>query len=219
MSELIALRAADGHELVAYRAGPAGAGLGLVVVQEIFGVNRHMREVCDRLGERGFAVVAPALFDRVERGVELGYGPADIARGRDLRTRVPEAGAIADIEAAAAVLPARCGIVGYCWGGSIAWWGATRTTAFKAAVGWYGGNIAATRDETPHCPVQLHFGELDHGIPMTDVRAIQAAQPSVELFTYPGAGHGFGCDERDSFNPAANALAEARTLEFLAAHL
>ncbi len=219
MSELIALRAKDGHELVAYRAGAKDAALGVVVVQEIFGVNRHMREVCDRIADRGFAVVAPALFDRVERGIELGYGPADSARGRELRSRVPDAGAVADIEVAASVLPAQCAIVGYCWGGTIAWWGATRTHAFKAAVAWYGGGIAATRDESPHCPVQLHFGELDGGISMDDVRAIRIAQPEIELFTYPGVGHGFGCDERDSFNAAANDLAEARTLEFLAAHL
>ena len=215
MGETIRLNAADGHELSAYRAGPE-AGRGLVVVQEIFGVNGHMRSVCDRFAAAGYAVVAPAMFDRVQRGVELGYGPEDVAVGRELRTKVPDAGVVADIEAAASALPgASIGIVGYCWGGTVSWWGATRTRRFKAAVGWYGGGIAATRGERPHCPVQLHFGAEDKGIPLSDVEAIRQAQPEVEVFVYPGAGHGFGCDDRDSFNPQARDLAEQRTLAFL----
>ena len=133
---------------------------------------------------------------------------------------MPEAGTIADIEAAAAALGRRhLGIVGYCWGGSLAWLGATRTILFSAASGWYGGAIAATRTETPHCPVQLHFGEQDHGIPLTDVEAIRATQPGVEIHVYPGAGHGFGCDERGSFSPKDAALAQERTLAFFAKHL
>jgi len=219
MGETIELHAADGHRFSAYRAGPE-QGHGLVVVQEIFGLNHHMRTVCDRFAAAGWSVVAPAMFDRVQRGVELGYGPEGVAAGRELRTKVPEAGIIADIEAAANALAGPAvGIVGYCWGGTVAWWGATRSRSFKAAVSWYGGGIAATRTETPHCPVQLHFGEQDHGIPLTDVDAIRAAQPGVEVFVYPGAGHGFGCDERDSFKPDVRDLAQQRTLAFLEQHV
>jgi carboxymethylenebutenolidase len=214
------LTASDGHTLSAWTAGAVDAPHGLVVVQEIFGVNRHMRSVCERFAAAGYPVVAPALFDRVERGVELGYRPEDVARGRELRSRVPDSGVISDIEASAQALAGkRLGIVGFCWGGTVAWWGATRTTRFKAAVGWYGGGIAATRNETPHCPVQLHFGETDASIPLADVEAIRAAQPEVEIFTYPGAGHGFGCDERSSYSAKDASLAEQRTLAFLRQHL
>ncbi|MGG5811809.1 dienelactone hydrolase family protein [Falsiroseomonas sp. CW058] len=217
----IQLTASDGHRLSAYTAGPADAKRGLVVVQEIFGVNHHMRTVCDRLAAEGYAVVCPALFDRVEREVELGYQPADVQRGRDLRAKVPEAGTLADVEAAAAALPAGAarGIIGYCWGGSVAWWGATRSHSFRAAVGWYGGGIAGTRTEVPNCPVQLHFGDKDASIPMADVELIRAAQPGVEVFVYPGAQHGFGCDERGTYSAPDAALAQRRSLGFLATHL
>jgi carboxymethylenebutenolidase len=179
-----------------------------------------MREVCDGFAAQGYAVIAPALFDRIQRGVELGYDPDGMAAGRELRTKVPEAGTLADVEAAAGALGgASLGIVGYCWGGTVAWWGATRTHAFKAAVGWYGGGIAATRDEHPNCPVQLHFGEQDHGIPLSDVDKIRHAQPGVEIFVYEGAGHGFGCTDRDSFNRDARDRAQERTLAFFRAHL
>ena len=218
MGRMIELQAADGHRFTAYRAGADGAAAGLVVLQEIFGVNRHMRNVCDRFAAEGYAVLAPALFDRVERSVELGYDEQGRARGMALRAEVPAAGAMADIEAAASGLEGssgQLGIVGYCWGGTLAWWGATRTHRFAAAVGWYGGGIAGTREESPHCAVQLHFGAEDKGIPLTDVEAIRAAQPGVEIYIYPGAGHGFGCDERDSFDPAATIQAQSRTLAFL----
>ena len=218
MGSTIDLQAADGHQLSAYRAGSGDRGL--VVIQEIFGVNHHMREVCDDFAAQGYSVVCPALFDRVQRGVELGYVPDDVTTGRDLRAKVPEAGTLADVAAAVAALTGSAlGIVGYCWGGTVAWWGATRSQSFKAAVGWYGGGIAGTRTETPHCPVQLHFGELDKGIPLSDVEMIREAQPGVEIFVYPGAGHGFGCDDRASFNKEARDLARQRTLAFLEQHL
>ncbi len=219
MGIMVALHAADGHTLRAYRAGPDEAARGLVVVQEIFGVNHHIRKVCDRFAALGYAVVAPALFDRVQREVELGYGPENVKAGLALRAQVPKAGIVADIGAGAAALPAACGIVGYCWGGTVAWWGAMGTSLFRAAVGWYGGGIAQAKGGTPHCPVQLHLGEKDASIPMNSVRAIQAAQLGVEIHTYPGAGHGFGCDERAEFDPAAYQLAEERTLAFLETHL
>ncbi|WP_270937310.1 dienelactone hydrolase family protein [Falsiroseomonas oryzae] len=217
----IELTASDGHRLAAWKDGPADARRALVVVQEIFGVNHHMRNVCARFAREGYAVVAPALFDRTERKVELGYTPDDVARGRELRGRVPEAGTLADIEAAAAALPAgaKRGIVGYCWGGTVAWWGATRSTSFAAASGWYGGGVAASKDARTNCPTQLHFGEKDASIPMADVEAVKAAQPGVEIFVYPGAQHGFGCDERGSYSRPDAELAWERTLAFFAKQL
>ena len=215
------LRAEDGHTFAAYTAGPRDATRGLVVVQEIFGVNSHMRRVCDDFAAQGYAVVCPALFDRTERGVQLGYAPADVERGRELRGRVDPAETLLDIQAAAAALPtgARHGIVGYCWGGTVAWHGATRTGDFAAAVGWYGGGIAAAKDEAPRCPAQLHFGEMDASIPLADVEAIRAARPEIEIYVYNGAGHGFGCDERSSYSPGDATLARRRTLEFFERHL
>ena len=217
----IQLTAADGHTLSAYAAGPQDASRALVVVQEIFGVNRHMRRVCDDFAKQGYAVICPALFDRTERGVELGYEPADVARGRDLRGTIAAELTVLDIRAAAAALPraAKRGIVGYCWGGTVAWHGATRTSDFAASVGWYGGGIAAARDEKPHCPVQLHFGEKDTSIPMSDVEAVRAARPEVEIFVYQGAGHGFGCEERGSHKADDAGLAQQRTLAFFGRHL
>ncbi|MDB5411970.1 MAG: dienelactone hydrolase family protein [Rubritepida sp.] len=217
----ITLTAADGHRFGAYQAGPRDATRSLVVVQEIFGVNRHMRRVADSFAAEGYAVICPALFDRAERGVQLGYEAADVARGRDLRGGIDEHATLLDILAAAGALPAGAsrGIVGYCWGGTVAWHGATRSSAFKAAIGWYGGGIVAAKSEVPRCPVQLHFGEKDGSIPMLDVEAIRAARPEVEVHVYAGAGHGFGCEERGSYVPADAALAQQRTLEFFAKHL
>ncbi|MBV9654366.1 MAG: dienelactone hydrolase family protein [Acetobacteraceae bacterium] len=220
MPDTIRLTAADGHQLAAYRASAADASAGLVVIQEIFGVNRHMRAVCDAFAAEGYAAVAPALFDRVEPGVELGYGPADIERGKALRGRLDDAAVLLDVAAAAASLGGlRAGIVGYCFGGTVAWWGATRTPLFAAAVSWYGGGIAGTRSERPNCPVQMHFGGRDQSIPISDVEAIRAAQPDAEVFIYPEAQHGFGCEERSAFSPVDYGQAQSRTLAFFAEHL
>jgi carboxymethylenebutenolidase len=217
----ITLTAADGHSFMAYVTGPRDARAALVVVQEIFGVNRHMRRVADSFAAAGYAVILPALFDRTERGVELGYAPEDVARGRALRGRIDEHKTLLDILAAAGALPPSVprGIVGYCWGGTVAWHGAARSSAFAAAVGWYGGGIAAARQEAPRCPTQLHFGEVDASIPMADVDAVRGARPEVEVFVYTGAGHGFGCEERGSYVPADAALAQERTLAFFSRHL
>lgn len=216
------ITAADGHRLSTYMAGSEeDADRALVIVQEIFGVNDHMRYVADTFAREGYFVVVPALFDRAERDVELGYGPDDIDRGLRLRSEIPEDKVLLDILAAAGALPSGIprGIVGYCWGGTVAWQAAARSTAFRAAVGWYGGGIAAARSEVPTCPVQLHFGEKDGSIPMSDVAAIQAARPEAEVFVYPGAGHGFGCEARGSYVPKDAALAQRRTLDFFAKHL
>jgi carboxymethylenebutenolidase len=218
---MISLTTADGHRLAAYRTGPQNADRALVVVQEIFGVNNHIRNVADAFAAEGYAVIAPALFDRVGPGIELGYEAADVAQGRELRGKIDAGLTVLDILAAAAALPrgVKRGIVGYCWGGTVAWHGATRTAAFSAASGWYGGGVAAAKDEVARCPVQLHFGETDASIPMTDVEAVRAAQPGVEIHVYAGAGHGFACDERGSYSAKDAALAQKRTLEFFARHL
>ncbi len=220
MGSIIEIKAADGFTLSAYTAGPKGGTKGLVVIQEIFGVNHHMQDMCDRFAAQGYAVCAPALFDRAERGVELGYTPEDIDKGRNYRMKLTDQGVMADVEAAASYLAGRkLGIVGYCFGGTVAWWGATRSRSFAASSCWYGGGIAGTKDERPNCPVQMHFGEKDASIPMTDVAAIRAAQPKAESYVYPGAQHGFGCDERGSFSKEAYELAQQRTLAFFAKHL
>jgi carboxymethylenebutenolidase len=220
MGTTVTLKAADGFALSAYVAGSPGAKAGLVVIQEIFGLNHHIRDMADRFAHDGYYVCAPALFDRVRPGIELGYTADDIAQGRDYRMKLKDSDVVADVEAAAAHLGARkLGIVGYCFGGTVAWWGATRTTKFAAASCWYGGGIAGTKDERPHCPVQMHFGEKDASIPMTDVDAIRAAQPKADIHVYMGAQHGFGCDERGSFSKPDYELAQRRTLEFFARNL
>jgi carboxymethylenebutenolidase len=217
---MMKLTAGDGHQFSAFEAGNVNAPRGLVVVQEIFGVNAHMRLVSERLAGFGYHVLCPAFFDRVESGVELGYTPEDVQRGLALRAKIPEEASLMDIAAAAAAFGGRpVGIIGYCWGGSLAWLGATKSHNFKAAIGWYGGAIAAQKNNKPNCPVQLHFGEADAGIPMSDVAAIKAVQPGVEVFTYPGAQHGFGCEERPSYSPKDCELAELRSLAFFAEHL
>ena len=217
MGTTIDLKAADGFTLSAYTAGPTGGTKGIVVIQEIFGVNHHMRDMADRFGALGYSVCAPALFDRVEKGVELGYTQDDIAKGRDYRMKLNDAQVMADVEAAANYLAGKkLGIVGYCFGGTVAWWGATRSHSFAASSCWYGGGVAGTKDERPNCPVQMHFGEKDASIPMTDVEAIRAAQPKAETYVYMGAQHGFGCDERGSFSKPDYELAQKRTLDFFA---
>ncbi len=217
----IQLTASDRHKLNAYVAGPEDAQSGIVVVQEIFGVNSHMRNVADQFAAQGYRVICPALFDRAETGVELGYTPEDVKRGLELRSKIAEGETLLDIEAAAsAFAPAvKLGIVGYCWGGTIAWLAACRSRRFSASSCWYGGGIAQSREETPQIPVQMHFGLEDGSIPPQDIALIQAAQPGVDIHTYPGAGHGFGCEQRGSFHPQSAALAQKRTLAFFQEHL
>jgi len=220
MGETITLKAADGHSFAAYTAGPKDAKKGLIVIQEIFGVNHHIRNVVDQWAARGYLTIAPALFDRAEPGIETGYDADDRKRGMEARGKVPEAGAIADIEAASKWLGDKPkGVIGFCWGGSLAWLTATRTNAVKAASAWYGGGIAATKDEKAKVPVQMHFGEKDGSIPMTDVDAVRAAQPKADVYVYLGAQHGFGCDERGSYSKPDYDLAQSRTLEFFAKNL
>jgi carboxymethylenebutenolidase len=217
-TEKIVLRAKDGQEIGAYVAWPDAAPVAaLVVIQEIFGVNAHIRRVTDSYAKDGFLAIAPALFDRIEKGVELAYEGSDAARARSFIPRLDMEKAVLDVEAAvqyaAKSTGKKIGVVGYCWGGSLAWLTATRLPV-QAAVGYYGGRIAAYAHEQPKAPVMLHFGTEDQHIPKADVDKIQAAHPEVEIYWYE-AGHGFNCDARASYNPEAATLARERSLAFL----
>ncbi len=221
MGTWIELTAADGAKVAAYRAEPVEPRRGgLVVIQEIFGVNRHIRSVCDGFAADGYLVVAPALFDRYQKGVDWGYTPDDIARGREMRGHADTAAALLDVEAAKSVAAAagKVAVVGYCWGGLIAWFAAARVRGIACAITYYGGGMPDAVGERPHCPVLGHFGEHDPNIPLDGVEALAAEHSSVQVFTY-AAGHGFNCDERASFDAAAAKLARERTLAFLREHV
>ena len=221
MGHTIELTAGDGHRLHAYEASPGGRARGaVVVVQEIFGVNAHIRSVADAYAASGYRVVAPALFDRVQPNVELGYADADIAEGRRIRGRVSFDHALADVDAARAALAqsGNVGIVGYCWGGTVTWLAAARLDGFAAASSYYGGGIGQFASEHPRCPTQCHFGEKDHAIPQSEVEAVRRANPDVPIFMYP-AGHGFSCDARASYDADSAALARRRTLEWFAKYV
>lgn len=220
MGEPIALTASDGFVLDAYRADPPGPPRGgLVVVQEIFGVNPHIRSLADSYAAQGYCVIAPALFDRARKGVELRYDQPGIAEGAGLARSIQPADTMKDVAAAVDALKAagQVGIVGYCWGGTLAF-AAALDLPVSAAVGYYGGGIAGLLDRTPAVPTMLHFGEHDDHIPMSDVEKIKVAEPSVQVFTY-GAGHGFNCDARGSYDKASAELASSRTLPFLREHV
>lgn len=224
MGEHVKLRAADGFELDAYVARPAGTpAAGLVVVQEAFGVNRHIREVTDEWAKDGFLAVAPALFDRVERGVELGYSEEDLKKGMAIIQKGTPDERVMDV--AAALDYARketgkkVGVIGYCLGGSMAWLAATRLNP-DAAVGYYGSQIPRYAEEALHAPVMLHFGAEDAHIPKSQIDAnVAAAHPEVPIYWYAGAGHGFNTTDRASYNPEAAKLARERSLEFLKKNL
>ncbi len=218
----LALTAADGHALSAYRADPPKGTKprgAIVVIQEIFGVNSHMRRTTDGFVADGYVAICPALFDRLGKGIELGYTPDDVAKGRELRGKIAWEAVLADMAAAikAAREVGKVGVVGYCWGGSVAWRTATQLTV-DAAVGYYGGQVAEFAAETPKCPVMLHFGEKDAGIPMTQVETVRRHHPALPVHVYD-ADHGFNCDDRKQYDAAAAKLARQRTLEFFRAHI
>jgi carboxymethylenebutenolidase len=223
MGETLTLTAEDGHKFAAYRAQPSGAPRGgLVVVQEIFGVNQHIRKVADGFAADGYVVIAPALFDRVERGYETGYAAQDIERGRATRGKLSTDQAMTDVKATVKELQKagfKVGVVGYCFGGTIAWLAATRIDGVAAAVGYYGGGVADAADEKPKAAVMLHFGETDASIPKEAYEKVMKAHPTVPAFVYPGAGHGFVCDERGSYQAEAAKLARERTIEFFRKHI
>ncbi len=221
MGQHVRLTASDNHQLGGYRAEPEGTPKGgIVVAQEIFGVNRHMRHVCDRLAAAGYVATAPALFDRFVRDFESGYSPEEVANARKHLGNIDWDAMLRDVAAAADDLRTAgpVGVVGFCMGGSVAFLAATRLPGISAAIAFYGGQIVRFADEKAKCPVQMHFGEKDDHIPMKDVDAIRSRQPQAEIFTYP-AGHGFYCDERGSFHQQSATEAWQRTLAFLAANL
>lgn len=230
MGQFIDLKAADGFVFPAYVAQPAGQPRGgVVVLQEIFGVNAHIRAVADGYAAAGYLAVAPATFHRVKAGVELGYTPDDMSAGMALKTTVealgmnPAApGVLQDIQAAIdhAAGAGKVGVVGYCWGGLLTWRTACLLRGVSAAVPYYGGGITTEAEvaRQPKCPVLAHFGEKDHWIPLDGVEAFKRAHPEVEVHIY-GANHGFNCDHRGAWDASAAAQARERTLAFFGQHV
>lgn len=219
MGETVNLQTSDGHQLGAYVAKPQGDPIaGLVIVQEIFGVNAHIRSVADGFAQQGFFAVAPPLFDRFEKNVDLGYEGEDRNKAMALMQKLNIDNAVKDVDAALDYAKKQSGkptmVVGYCFGGTVAWLAAARLSP-AAAVAYYGGNIANFINEKPRVPVMLHFGQDDAHIPAADVDRIAKTHPEVEIYWYEGAGHGFNCSARSSYNAQAAAMALERTLEFL----
>ena len=222
MGQDIRLKASDGFELGGYRADPAGAPkAAIVVIQEIFGVNHHIRSVCDRLAKAGYVAIAPSIFDRIEPNFTSGYTPDEVANARKFVANPDWAAMLLDTQAAIDAVKSigPVGIIGFCLGGSVAYVAATRLSGLSAAVGYYGGAVVRFADEKPEVPTQLHFGEKDAGIPLTDVETIKTKRPDVEVFIYPGAQHGFHCDERGSYDKTSADIAWPRSLDFFAKNL
>lgn len=222
MGEKTQLTSADGFTLGAYQAEPDSDAVGaVVVIQEIFGVNGHIREVVDGYAAAGYVAIAPQIFDRVEPDIELGYEEPDMGRGIEIAFQALDRDvALQDIQAAidAASVYGKVGVVGYCFGGLLAWLSACELNGVSAASAYYGGGLAAEAGRTAQCPVMMHFGELDAHIPLSDVALVREAQPDAEVFVY-AADHGFNCNHRASYNAEAAALAKSRTEAFFAGHL
>jgi carboxymethylenebutenolidase len=226
MSHFVNLTASDGFSLPAYVTQPKGSARGgVVVLQEIFGINAHIRATADAYAAQGYLAVAPATFHRVQTDVDMGYSPNDIAAGVAFKAEVeglPAPGVMPDMAAAMAYAAqaGRVGIVGYCWGGLLAWRAASLLPGLSAAVAYYGGGMTTPTEvvRQPQCPVMCHFGEFNHAIPVETARAFALAHPEVTVHLYP-AKHGFNCDHREAFDPTAAALAQKRTLAFLAQHV
>jgi|TARA_B110000238_G_C16132049_1_gene441918 carboxymethylenebutenolidase len=222
MNDSIELTGADGFAFSAYLAKPTGEIKGrVVVIQEIFGVNDHIREVCDGYAEEGYIALAPALFDRVAPGIELGYEGDDMAQGVEIAMGTLEMpNTLSDVQAAIDYLAkdGKVGVVGYCFGGLLTWLSAADANNIACASGYYGGGIAQSIEKAPKVPTILHFGDLDAHIPIPDVKSIDEAHPEVMVYTYD-ADHGFNCDHRGSYNESAAALARQRTLGFFEQYL
>lgn len=225
MGETVALTAEDGYRLGAYRAESAkSTGRGVVVLQEFYGLNAHIEEVCNRFAAEGYTAISPALYHRIDESPPLGptipYGDDSVPLGREMRARVGWANSVMDTRAAVAALSDCSGVavVGYCWGGTLAWLAASRIP-IGCAVGYYGGQIDQFLDDRPQCPLMLHFGAADKYIARDRVERIRSTVPDVPVHLYDEAGHGFNCDHSDEYRPAAARLAHARTLEFFARNL
>lgn len=220
-SSTIELTAADGHRFAAYVATPEGKARGAIVIApEIFGVNSHIRSVADGYAADGYLAIAPALFDRAQRGYDTGYSPDEIQAGIAVMQKVDMADAMKDVAAcvAHAAQAGKVAIVGYCWGGTVAWVAAARVGGLACSIPYYGGGIPSFADEKPACPVMFHFGEQDKSPTPEQARKVAAANPSAIAHFYD-AGHGFNCDQRGSYDAAASKLARGRTLEFLGKHV
>lgn len=214
MSQKIELKAADGHRFETYVASPNGDVAGVVVIApEIFGVNAHIRSVADQFAADGFLTLAPALFDRSEPGYEAGYDDTAIAAGRAIIGEIDMDASLRDIQACIdhGAQHGKVGLVGYCWGGTIAWLAATRLPDLNCSVAYYGGGIGDYSTETPQCPTMLHFGEKDTHPTLEVAKQVASANPKAQSFFYP-AGHGFNCDLRGSFHAESAATARERTL-------
>ncbi len=223
MGEHIQITSGDGIEIGAYVARPSGPTKGgILVIQEIFGVNGHIREVTDGYAQSGYLAIAPKIFDRIDKDIELGYEEADMGQGIELAfQKLNMEQTLSDLQAAIDELRReqdRIGLVGYCFGGLLTWLSACDLQGVDAAVSYYGGGVVNHAEKQANCPVMMHFGELDAHIPMTDVEKIRSAQPNVQLFSYD-ADHGFNCDHRASFNQVAANQALERSLEFYAEHV
>ena len=221
MGTQISLTASDGFKLGGYRADPPGTPKGgLVIIQEIFGVNHHVRSLCDRFAAQGYAAVAPAVFDRMAPNFECGYTPAEIEHARTFIPKIDWAKMMLDTAAAidAVKSAGKVGIVGYCWGGTVAWVAAARLSGLACSVPYYGGGMPGFIGEKPKIPVMCHFGEQDQSPTLEQSKAIAKAHPEITAYFYP-AGHGFNCDQRGSYNAAASKLARERTLEFFRKHV
>ena len=218
MGQYTTIMARDGHEFQAWLAAAPGRPRGaLLVIQEIFGVNSHIRAVTDQFAAEGYTAIAPSLFDRVRRGIEL--GPTDLQEGMGYVKQLEPEATRRDLAAALAVVKhsGRAGAVGYCWGGLLAYLAAGELPLACAVV--YYGRVVNYLDRKPRCPVMYHFGAEDRSIPLADVERIRAAYPEAPVYTYDGAGHAFNNDQRDSYQPQAAALARTRTLEFFARYV
>jgi len=221
MGKMIELTASDGHRLAAYRADPAGQPRGgIVVIQEIFGVNSHIKSVADGFAADGYLAIAPAMFDRAQKNVDLGYSPQDIEKGRDIRAKITTDMAMKDGEAAvkAAAAAGKVGIVGYCWGGFVAWMASAKVPGLACAVPYYGGGILDNADLQPKVPLMGHFGDKDAHIPVEGVKQLAEKHKRQQIFIY-AADHGFNCDQRGSYNAPAAKQARSRTLEFFRKHI
>jgi carboxymethylenebutenolidase len=221
MGHWIELKPEGADPIRAWRADPTGKPRGgIVVIQEIFGVNAHIRAVTDRFAKEGYLAIAPAVFEHIEKGFDVGYDPDSRARGMAVVGKVDVEQTLRDAAAAIEVAKegGKVGVVGYCFGGTIVWRAAARLPGLSAAVGYYGGGIVGLKDLKPRVPTMLHFGEKDQHIPVAGVREVAALHPEVEVHIYP-ADHGFNCDHRESYDAPSAALAWTRTLEFFAKHL
>jgi len=222
MGSMIELQAADGHKLAAYRAEPAGKARGaVVVIQEIFGVNSHIKGVADGYARDGWLVVAPAMFDRAQRGYDTGYTQPEIQAGIAVMQKLDWKQTLLDVDAAIAEAKkaGKVGIVGYCWGGTVSWVAASRTAGLACAAPYYGGGMPGFITDKPRVPTMCHFGELDQSPTLEQSKAIAKAHPEITAHFYAGAGHGFNCDQRGSYNAEASKLARERTVAFFRKHL